>query len=67
MVHYKPMQLFRHQEQFLSLGDWQNLKKMPKNSKQACYFEMKKCFFFHAAERAGPKTKFDPVKIVSKQ
>ena len=40
---------------------------MPKNSKQTFYFEIDKMNFFHAAERAGPKTKFDPVKIVSKQ
>ena len=66
MVHYKPMQLFRHQEQFLSLGDWQDLKKCPKIVNKLFILKWN-MIFFHAAERAGPKTKFDPVKIVSKQ
>ena len=45
MVHYKPMQLFSHQEQFFSLGDWQDLKKCPKLVNKLFIFKWKINFF----------------------
>ena len=43
MVHYKPTQLFRHQEQFLSLGDWQDLQKCPKIVNKLFILKLARC------------------------
>ena len=66
MIHYKTIQLFRHQDQKISLGDWQDLEKCEKIVNKLIIVIKQMKNFSHAAQRARPQTPLKSKKICLK-